>query len=253
MKYVSFITVRTSSSRLKEKCLLKINNYSIIEICILKCLEAKITPIVCTTTNKKDKILVNIAKKFRIKYFKGSEENKIKRWFDCAKKFRIKYFHTLDADDPFFDPKAIKKSLKLLKFHDLILPSTISRNGAASEGYSFKFKSIKKLYKSLFDFKFKSINNLDTEMIDFFIKRLEIKKKVFFGMKYQLNKQIRLTLDYKKDYDLFKKIFKKFTIFAEREDINNFLEKNYKIRNENIYLNKKWDKKQKSFERPKLK
>ena len=253
MKYVSLITVRTSSSRLKEKCLLKINNYSIIEICILKCLGAQIIPIICTTFNKRDEILVNIAKKYGIKYFRGSEENKIKRWFDCAKKFQLKYFHTLDADDPFFDPKAIKKSLDLLRLYDLILPSTISRNGAASEGYSFKFKSIKKLYKSLFDFKFKSINNLDTEMIDFFVKRLKIKKKIFFGMKYQLNKKIRLTLDYKKDYDLFKKIFKNFTIFAERKDINIFLKNNYKIRNENIYLNKKWEKKQKNFEKPRLK
>ena len=41
-------------------------------------------------------------------------------------------------------------------------------------------------------------------------------------MKYQLKKETRLTLDYKKDYILFKKIFENFSIFSERKDINNF-------------------------------
>lgn len=253
MKYTGLITVRTKSSRLKKKCLLKINNYSIIEICILKCLKAKIIPIICTTNKKEDEILIKIAKKFHINYFRGSEKNKIKRWYDCAKKFRLKHFHTIDADDPFFDPLAVIKSLELLKSYDLILPSRLSRNGGASEGYSFKLSSIKNLYYSLFDFKFKKINNLDTEMIDYFINRLKVKKKLFNGMKYQLKKQIRLTLDYKKDYILFKKIFENFSIFTERKDINNFLKKNHKIRNNNINLNKMWGKKQQNFITPILK
>ncbi len=253
MKFIGLITVRTKSSRLKKKCLLKINNYSIIEICILKCLNANIVPIICTTNKKEDKILTTIAKKFKINYFKGSEKNKIKRWYDCAKKFKLKHFHTIDADDPFFDPDAVIKSLKLLKSYDLILPSKISRNGGASEGYSFKFSSIKNLYNSLYDFKFKKINNLDTEMIDYFIDRLKVKKKLFKGMKYQLKKETRLTLDYKKDYILFKKIFENFSIFAERKDINNFLKKNHKLMNKNIYLNHIWGKKQKNFIIPRLK
>ena len=72
-------------------------------------------------------------------------------------------------------------------------------------------------------------------------------------MNYQLKKQIRLTLDYKKDYDLFKKIYEKFTFFADRKDINNFLNNHDKLKNTNVYLNKKWGKKQKSFETPRLK
>ena len=58
------------------------------------------------------------------------DPRKIKsRWYDCAKKFKLKYFHTIDADDPFFDPLAVIKSLELLKSYDLILPSKFSRNG----------------------------------------------------------------------------------------------------------------------------
>ena len=62
MKYIGLITVRTQSSRLK-KCLLKINNYSIIEICILKCLKANIVPIICTTNKKEDEIFNKNCKK----------------------------------------------------------------------------------------------------------------------------------------------------------------------------------------------
>jgi len=87
-------------------------------------------------------------------------------------------------------------------------------------------------------------------MIDYFINRLKVKKKLFIGMKYQLKKQTRLTLDYKKDYILFKKIFENFSIFTERKDINNFLKKNHEIRNKNIHLNKMWGNKQKNFITP---
>jgi len=218
MKHFGLITVRTQSSRLKKKCLLKINDYSIIEICIIKCLKANIIPIICTTKNKTDDILEKISKKFNIKCYRGSEKNKIKRWFDCAKKFNLKKFHTIDADDPFFDSKAIKNSLELLKFYDLILPSTISRNGGASEGYSFKMKSIEKLYISLFDFKFKNIDKLDTEMIDFFLKRLQIKKKIFSGMKYQLKNKLGLLLILRKIMIYLKKFQKKF-LFLQKEKI----------------------------------
>ena len=50
---------------------------NIIEHIILRCIDADLVPILCTSKNKSDDILIKIAKKFKIKYFRGSEKIKI--------------------------------------------------------------------------------------------------------------------------------------------------------------------------------
>ena len=82
--------------------------------------------------------------------------------------FNIKYFHTLDADDPFFDPISIKRSLELCnKGYDIVHPSKVSKEGGASEGWSFSRKAIKTVYKYLLKFG-KKMDTFDTEIIETF-------------------------------------------------------------------------------------
>ena len=67
MNYIGLITVRTSSSRLKNKCLLYLDkNIRVIEHIILRCIDSGITPILCTTKNKSDDILIKIAKNLKL-------------------------------------------------------------------------------------------------------------------------------------------------------------------------------------------
>ena len=143
-KVYGFITVRTNSSRLPAKCLLNFGGINVITHIIRRAKKFKIIPITCTTKNKSDDILEKISKIEKVNFFRGSEKNKIKRWYDCSKKFNIKYFHTIDADDLFFDPISIKRSLNLCKRgYDIVHPSTVSREGGASEGWSFSRKAIR--------------------------------------------------------------------------------------------------------------
>tara|TARA_B110000003_G_C16503627_1_gene478375 strand:+ start:52 stop:822 length:771 start_codon:yes stop_codon:yes gene_type:complete len=254
MDYVGLITVRTSSSRLKNKCLLYLDkNIRVIEHIILRCLGSSIWPIICTTNKKNDDVLIKIANRFGIKYFKGSEKNKILRWHDCAKKFKLKYFHTIDADDLYFDPISIKNSIKLAKNKkaDLVLPSKVSRTGGASEGYTFSQKGIEKLRRNLNTYSYKNINSFDTEMIDFFVDDCKLKQHFFKGKSYEYKDKIRFTLDYKEDFKMFKLLFKKFGVYEKRKNINDYLRKNKKILNINFFKNKLWDKKQKNFKVPK--
>ncbi len=253
--YNGIITVRTSSSRLKNKCFLKIDKIKIIEHIILRCLHGNINPIICTSLNYEDKNLVKVAKKYSIDYFQGSLKNKIKRWHDCIIKKRIKNFHTIDADDPYFDYEAVKESLDILKKKKLevVKPSYASRFGGASEGYSFSRKGIIKLYKSLNLYKFEEeLDNFDTEMIDEFLDNSKLVSINYKGKKYQIKKDIRLTLDYKEDFKLIKVLYKKFGSFAKREEINKFLRKNKNIMKINYFRNSNWSSKQKSFSLPNL-
>lgn len=254
MNYIGLITVRTSSSRLKNKCLIYLNkNIKVIEHIILRCLESGISPIICTSNKKSDDILTKISNRFAIRYFRGSEKNKILRWHDCALKFNLNYFHTIDADDLYFDPISVKKSIKLAfdKKADLIYPSNNSRKGGASEGYTFSKKGIIKLRKNLDLYSFKNINTFDTEMIDSFLEDTNFKKYFFKGASYEYKGKIRFTLDYKEDLKLFKFLFNKFGIYEKRKTINDYLRKNKKILNINFFKNKLWEKKQKNFKLPK--
>ena len=224
MKFFSLITVRCSSKRLKKKCLLKFGEINVIEHIILRALKSNIIPIVCTTTNKSDFIIQKISKKYKVKCFRGSSKNKIKRWYDCAKKNKINFFHTIDSDDPFFDPTSIKKSiLKCIDNNDIVFPSEVSRAGGASEGYSFSFKAINKLNKIVNQIN-KNNNNIDTEMIEKFIDFRRFKIKVLEGSKYEI-KRARLTLDYKEDYEMLSKVRDICGNFTTRKKINNFLKK----------------------------
>jgi spore coat polysaccharide biosynthesis protein SpsF len=250
VKYLGLITVRTSSSRLKNKCLLNISKHTkVIEHVILRCIESGIKPIICTTKKRSDEILVKISKKFGINFFRGSEKNKILRWYKCAKKNNLEYFHTIDADDLYFDAEAIKSSINLLVKNKLevVCPSKASRYGGASECYSFSFRGIEKLCNSLKKYKYKSLNSFNTEMIDSFLDNALLKKKIFKGQKYEIKKNIRFTLDYAEDLKMFKIIFKRFGSYTKRKYINNFLKKNKYILKINFFRNKDWTIKQKSF------
>jgi len=244
MKFFGLITVRCDSTRLKKKCLLKFGEMNVLEHIILRALKSNIIPIICTTTNKSDTIIQKISKKYKVECFRGSSKNKIKRWYDCVKKNKISFFHTIDADDPFFDPVAIKKSLlKCAANNDIIFPSKVSRAGGASEGYSFSFKAIEKLNKIITKIN-KNSSNIDTEMIEKFIDHKVFKIKVLEGSNYEI-KKARLTLDYKEDYEMLSKVRDLCGNFTPRKKINDFLKKNRNILNINFFRNEDWEKKQK--------
>ena len=99
---IGFITVRTSSTRLPNKCMLPLGDETVISHVVKRAISYGIEPIICTSTDKSDDILEEISKELGVKCFRGSLVNKLKRWLDCAEHFEVNSFHTIDADDPLF-------------------------------------------------------------------------------------------------------------------------------------------------------
>ena len=98
---------------------------NVIEHIIHRTKHYQLEPIICTSTDSSDDILAEIAQNERVKIFRGSMINKLKRWYDCCNHFNIKEFHTVDADDPFFDGELMKKSMDLLnQGYDVVCPIT---------------------------------------------------------------------------------------------------------------------------------
>ncbi len=232
-----FITVRTQSSRLPSKCLLEVFGKKIIENVIDRALSSGITPIICTTNNPSDDILIDIAEFKKIKFFRGSEKNKLKRWFDCANFFSIDKFHTIDADDPFFDPDLIKKSLSMLEMnYDLIKPSNYSSNGGGSLGYSIRKDILQSAIQLTHDF-------TDTEMIEEFLDFNQFTSTII-EEEVDLDYQIRLTLDYEEDFQLISLLIKNLGFNPSRKEIISFFKKNPEIYKINFFRNQEWKTRQ---------
>jgi spore coat polysaccharide biosynthesis protein SpsF (cytidylyltransferase family) len=239
MENTGIILVRSNSKRLPKKCFLSFGKFTVLEHVIRRCIYYKINPIICTTVSKQDNRIVKLAKKLNILYCRGSEKNKILRISNCCKKFNIKYFHTIDADDPFFCGKAVKKSMKKLirGNFDIIEPTISSSKGSGLVGYSVK--------SLIFHLLSKKINkNTNTEMMWGFFKKIR-------GLKIERLKELhpvvkaRLTLDYYEDYIFLETLRLLLGNFASRLSIFRLLKKNPQISKINMFRSSQWSKSQK--------
>lgn len=237
-KIYGIILVRSASKRLPEKCFLSFGKFNILEHIIKRCYFYKIHPIICTTNLKSDFRVVKLAKKLNVECFSGSSNNKILRISECCLKFNLEFFHTIDADDPFFCGKEVKRSMNLLKSQslDIVKPTLMSSNGSGLVGFSVRSKIFHEISKKI-------KKRANTEMIWKFLHILNnLKIKVLPKSKFDFN--ARLTLDYKEDYIFLETLRTLVGNFASRKNICNILKKNPDLVKINRFRNKQWKKNQ---------
>jgi spore coat polysaccharide biosynthesis protein SpsF len=107
-----------SSTRLPGKILLPINKKSMLECVIHQTRQSKFVNeiIIATTKNKEDDIIINFCKKNKIKYFRGSKNDVLDRYYQCAKKFNCEIIVRITSDCPMIDPEVIDEGIeKFLK------------------------------------------------------------------------------------------------------------------------------------------
>ena len=88
MKIAAIIYSRLGSKRLKNKALIKLDHNTLLEHVILntKKIRSLSKVVLATTKLKKDKKLISVAKKYKIDFFQGDNEDVLKRTIDCLKK-----------------------------------------------------------------------------------------------------------------------------------------------------------------------
>lgn len=234
MKIPAFITVRTKSTRLPSKCLLPFGEGNVLEHIIARALHFELQPIVCTTTDSTDDILEEIVLKKGIQYFRGSENNKLKRWLDCCDTLGYDRFHTVDADDPFFDGELIKKSFALLnEGYDVVYPTDSSKNGGASVGFSLTRDIINNACIGLNE-------NQDTEMMWYYLEKLHDLKAIALPEQSLNSNQVRLTLDYEEDYWLLMTVQRILGNFVSRDRVDDLFRRNPDLYKINWFRNVEW-------------
>jgi spore coat polysaccharide biosynthesis protein SpsF len=227
LKKAIFIAVRMKSTRLPKKALLKIKGRTVIEHLIDRLKTSKLADVivVCTSTNPDDAILAEIAVKNGIEGFQGSEDDKLERFLGAAKKYGVELIAAVDGDDILCDAVYIDKTFQTLMDSDADmvkcdkLPLGMACNG-------LKIAALKKVCEIK--------QESDTEVWGGYFTDSGLFKVVTLDVDDPelARPDIRLTLDYQEDFDLFKAIFdglyKPGAVFSLK-DIVNFLNKNPKL------------------------
>ena len=245
-----FITARTKSSRLPEKCLLEINGKKIIEHIIerAKLIQNSHKIILCTTLEESDNILCEIAEQHNISYFRGSTIDKLDRWYRATKEFKVSHFVTFDADDLFCEPELNELALNQMKankvdfiFSEKIIPGSFT--------YCINTEALEEVCRIK--------NTDDTEMMWTYFLDTNIFKTELLKIQnindYERN-GVRITLDYIEDYIFFAKIFNKLNIVDNNHsliEILKFLDNNKEICEINYFRDIEWSNNQQ--EKTKLK
>ena len=151
MKFSLIVEARTGSRRLPNKILLKIKKKNFLEYLLIRLSKIKKIDnfIVATSTNKKDREIIQIAKKNNFKYFAGSEKNVLKRVIMASRKFSCENIIRITSDCPLIDVRIIQKAMKLFENTNCdYLSNTIKRSYPDGMDVEiFKFSSLVKASK----------------------------------------------------------------------------------------------------------
>jgi RimJ/RimL family protein N-acetyltransferase/spore coat polysaccharide biosynthesis protein SpsF (cytidylyltransferase family) len=234
-KMPGFITVRTSSSRLPQKCLMPFGDGNVLEHVIRRARHAAIEPIVCTSVDPTDDVIERIARAEGVRCFRGSLANKLKRWSDCAAHFGLVAFHTVDADDPFFDGEEMHRSFAFREDGgwDMVAPTESSAAGGASSGYTLTADIVKRASARLPD-------EADTEMMWYHVAKVPGLKKAILPGSGPDPVRVRLTLDYPEDYWLLESIRRMIGGLAPRREVNELFRRNPDLYRVNWFRNEEW-------------
>lgn len=229
------IQARVNSKRFPNKILYKISNKPIIFYLFnrLKLCTEKINLVVAIPKNKKNNMLANLLKKNDINVFRGPEKNTLKRYYEAAKKNKFSIIVRITSDCPFADPILVDHHLKIFKKYR---PDYLSNNLLKTfpHGYDieiFSFATLEKAFKN-------AKTNYEKEHVTPYIRKNKKFKKINIRL---LNNfySLRVTLDYKEDFIVIKKIINHFKKkFIHLKDLIQLYRRNKFIFNANQNIKK---------------
>lgn len=215
------------SKRLNNKARLKINNLSLIEILLKKLIKTfpKKQIYICTSDEKNNIYLKKISKKYSINFFEGSKKNIFKRIIDLRKIKKFNHFVRITGDNPFTDIEAINKLIRshIRKKSDYTYTNSLPI-GTKAEVISFS--ALLKANNLAVD------KNSSEYMTYFFKRKIFNRNNVRFKKLYNFQNNLHITIDTKKDLELARNLFKKYSTLMNNQNLINLmsLQKNKFIR-----------------------
>jgi len=236
-----FISVRNSSTRLPNKAILDLCGKPTIRYLIesMKRSDSAEKIILCTSNKQEDDVLCDIASRCGIDYFRGSLDDKLVRWSDACKEYGVDFFVNVDGDDLFFD----------VDLADLVIEQYKKKHCDFIDGHG--------LYNDVYGIKASALNTVceikdsdSTEYIRLYFTEtgiFQIRRIEDIPIKYTKS-DIRMTLDYPKDFEFFEKVIE--GVSPEPLTFDNVLEfiyNNPEVSQINFSLDEMWKENQKKI------
>ncbi len=113
-KTIAVVQARMDSSRLPRKSMLKIGNWSLIELVLKRVnLSSRIDEIILATTNNpKDDALVTHVENLGYQVFRGSEQDVLSRFYNALSSFKTAIVVRITGDCPLISPKLIDLAIQ---------------------------------------------------------------------------------------------------------------------------------------------
>ncbi|MBM3702108.1 MAG: acylneuraminate cytidylyltransferase [Actinobacteria bacterium] len=252
---IAIIQARIASARLPGKVMFDLEGETVLEQVIKRVKSSKMIDdiIIATTIKKADLKIVKICNNIGIKYFCGSEEDVLDRYYQAAKLFNPKQVARITSDCPLIDPKVIDKVIRLhLKEKADYTSNTLKEIFPDGEDVEiFTFETLNKAWRNA-----KLLS--EREHVTPYIKK---HPKIFKIRNLENDKNLsnkRWTLDNPEDYEFIKVIYKNLYVKNHLfgvEEILDFLNRNPDVerinehikRNEGYLKSLKNDKVQKIY------
>ncbi len=232
MRIGVIIQARTSSTRLPGKVLKELpygSGITVLEQVIRRVRQAtKINEIIIATTEEKDDdIIIEIAKKEKVKYFRGSKEHVLSRYYYAAKEHYLDIVVRVTSDCPCIDPCIIDD---IISYHidNLNDYTSNSLDRTFPHGLDAEVFAVKALNMAYED----STEVYEKEHVTPYIYKSHYKKFKIAQVRADegLNRpDIRITLDTENDYILlcavYDYLYHKNKFFSAEDIVKLFTEK----------------------------
>lgn len=226
----AIIQARTTSTRLPNKVLMDLTPGKSMLWHVVERLKPakKIDEIILTIPNTKENdVLEKFAKDNKIKFFRGSENDVLSRYYETARAFKIDAIVRITSDCPFVDPEIVDKvvgeHLKSGADYTSNIQARTFPKGMDVEALNFSI--LEKAHKEAKD-------SADREHVTLYIRK---NPQIFKQADVKNDKDLfhfRWTVDEQADLDFVREIYKRLypvkKIFL-MQDILNVLEKEPKL------------------------
>jgi len=224
MSFDIITQVRYKSTRLPAKILLNFTNENFLSFFLknLKKTKQVRKVILACPKDEYSEIFEFFCKKLNIDFFsiEGSENDVLRRYFNCAKKFSSKNIIRITSDCPFINPLVITQMIKFYRKNRLQF-LTNNKPRFIPHGFDCEIFSFNLLKKSFLS----ADSKYDREHVTPWMYNNIFKKKNYIQIFDNDYSKLRLTLDTIKDYVYFMNNDKALKNIATKKNMKLFLNK----------------------------
>ena len=198
------VVVRCTSNRLPNKAILKIHGRETIALLIERMKRCKNANgvFLATSTDPSDDVLVDIAHREGVLFYRGSLDNVALRFYEAARQYQLDHIVRVTGDALLCDEIMVDKIIAshLQQSADVTFMKNMPY-GTAKE--VFKFQTIETV-----------VNTVEipgnTEYLEWFLENRRYFNVNYVESGYEFDPDLRITLDYQEDLEFFTKIYDHF-------------------------------------------